>query len=188
MRKAIALFAMALIVSLCTGSASAQNDWAGKFEITMLGGFNFVMEQDGDEDITVIGIPHGAAGVDYTAFPAFRFTFWLDAPVQLDGGFSYVSYSRDEHDYSLINLEGGVSTNIKTKSGKVAPFIGGFAGLLSASNGNTQTELYLGGQAGARIPIRDYAAVRFQVAYRHMLGDDFDFNVLEIAGGLSFFL
>jgi len=176
---------VSLAVVMCSSAAGQAVDH-GKIEFSMLGGVTIVMPERGDNS-TVLALPHGAAGSFFANFPAFRMSMWTDSPLIFDFGCSVLSVSEDGDDFSLINLEGGVGAAFELENSDVSPFVQGLVGFFSASNGDTESEFYLGGQAGIRYFFSDIMAGRFQIGYRHMMGDEFDFDTVEIAGGVSFF-
>jgi len=176
---------LSLATVMCT-SAVGQTVDHGKFEFSMLGGVTIAMPERG-ENSTIFAIPHGAAGAWLVNFPAFRMSMWTESALIFDFGFSFFTISEDEDDATLLNMEGAVGGAFDMEDSKISPFIQGLVGFFSLSNGDTESEFYLGGQGGIRFFINDHTAGRFQIGYRHMMGDELDFDTVEIAGGISFF-
>jgi hypothetical protein len=187
MRITRLLMIVFLLVLLAGSDAVGQMYEHGNIEFSMLGGVTIFMPEYGDNS-TIIALPQGSAGAWMGVFPGFRMSVWTDSPLLFDFGCSIFSVSEEGDDISLLNLEGGVGAAFEMENSNVSPFVQGIIGFMSISNGDSESELYLGGQGGIRYFFRETSAARFQVGYRHMMGDELDFDTVEIAGGISFFL
>jgi hypothetical protein len=121
--------------------------------------------------------------------PVWRLSIWSPTSLTIDFGFSGLRASEDEDSFTILNLEGGVGANLAAHDAKVVPFVGAMAGIVSLSeDDDTETKEYVGGQAGVRWFVRDYAAIRVQAAFRDILVEGDNVSVIELVGGLSFFL
>ena len=171
--------AVALACSLLPlGNVVAQTVNHGNVEFSVLNGVAFV-SRDG-EDATVLMTP---------VPPVWRLSFWSPSSVTIDFGLSALRASEDEESFSILNLEGGVGVNLAPHNSKTVPFVGGMAGLISlGEEDDTETKEYIGGQAGIRWFVRDYAAIRAQAAYRSIFVEGDNVGIVELVGGLSFFL
>jgi hypothetical protein len=154
--------------------ATAQTVNHGDVEFSVMNGLGFV--SSGGDNATVLMTP---------VPPVWRISFWTQSALTADLGFSVLIAD----DFTIINLESGMSANLAARDATLVPFIGGLAGLLNSNDGSdSSTDFYLGGQAGLRSFFRDYAAVRLQAGYRHVMLEGDDVGIIELVGGLSFFL
>lgn len=171
----VSLLAMTVLTA---STASAQTVNHGNVEITVMNGLGIVTANGDDATVIITPVP-----------PVWRASVWTESALTLDLGFSFLSAHEDYDDLTIINAEAGPGVNLAPRDASLVPFVGGLGGLLYADNGSSSnTSFYVGGQVGIRSFIRDYAAVRMQVGYRHVMEEGEDIGIIEIVGGLSFFL
>lgn len=171
----VSLLAMTV---LAASSAGAQTVNHGNIEIAVMDGLGIVNSEYDDATVIMTPVP-----------PVWRVTFWSQSALTADLGFSFLTAHEDDDDLTILNLETGLGANLAARDAKVVPFVGGLGGLLTIDDGyQSETNFYLGGQFGVRSFFRDYAAVRVQVGYRHVMLDSDDVGIIEVVGGLSFFL
>lgn len=176
----VSFMALVMMLAGCTGALGQTYDH-GNMEFAMMGGVTVLSEQDDDDNLTAVGIPY--------IVPGFRMSYWTKSQLAIEGGLSMLSLSFEDDTFTALNLESGVSMQFRSANSNLVPFVGGLVGLLSfADEDDSESGFYLGGQGGIKLFFNDHAAFRAQAAYRTMLSDELDFNTLEIAAGLSFFL
>jgi len=175
----MSIMSLVIMLASCTGALGQAHDH-GNVEFAMLGGVTVLSEQDGDDDLTAVGIPY--------VVPGFRMAYWTGSRLTVDGGLSVLSLSVEDDEVTATNLEGGIGVRLGAPDKSLVPFVGGLVGIISLSNGDSESGFYLGGQGGIKVFFTDYSAFRMQLSYRTMLDDELDYDALEIAAGLSFFL
>ena len=177
-RHAGSLLALLAGAVLAVGDAGAQTVNHGNVEIAVMDGIGIVSSEYDDATVIMTPVP-----------PVWRLTFWTRSALTVDFGFSFLTASEDEDNFTILNLETGVGANLAARDAKLVPFVGALGGLLTLDGGyDSETNFYVGGQVGVKSFFRDYAAVRVQAGYRHVMLDDDDVGIIEIVGGLSFFL
>ncbi len=189
MRFTVTLAILFLTIMTFTSNTLAQRPDGGSVEFAMLGGLNVLTFESyyGDDDTeSYLTIPTGSS-----AFPLMsmlRMSVWTKSLIVFDFGFSLFNVS-DGGDFRVFNTEGGIGAAFGESDARTFPFASVLLGVLSLSNGDTDTEGYVGFQGGIRHLFREHAAVRMQIAYRSFLGDELRLkSSLEIAGGLSFLI
>jgi len=120
----------------------------------------------------------------------FRVTLWSRSAFIVDLA-ALVIRNRDSWESSRDNnrhlYEGGISYDFGIGESRFRPFAGGLAGLIRSNSPDLRG--YLGAQAGTRFFVKDWAATRVQVVYRHTLARaDEQFRAVELSGGIGFFL
>jgi hypothetical protein len=169
-----------IVVGLCAVASPAigQTYDHGSLEIAMMHGL--AIAGAGGDNATVIMTP---------VPPVWRLSYWTPTGLQAEFGFSLFHATEDDYDATVMNLEGGLGTNLAPRGSKTVPFVTGLGGLLNiGSDDDSETNFYLGGSVGVRTFFRDYVAVRFQASLRNILVDGDSVRVFEFVGGLSFFL
>jgi hypothetical protein len=189
MRFTVTLVLAFLTVLMITSDTLAQRPDGGSVEFAMLGGLNVLTYEGyygGDDSETYLTIPSGSSAFPLTSM--LRMSVWTRSIVVYDLGFSVFNVS-DGGDFRVFNTEGGIGAAFGESDARTFPFAGVILGVLSLSNGDADSEIYLGFQGGFRHLFRKHAAVRMQIAYRSFLGDALNIeSSLEIAGGLSFLI
>jgi hypothetical protein len=160
--------------------ANAQGRPERSLEISTLHGFTLILPEDDDDNITAVLTPLP---------PVIRMSFRTSSRITADLGFSALTLSVEDDDFTVVNLEGGVSFLTRHEPSGTVPFIGAMVGMVSfSSEDDSESDFYVGAQAGIRHHFRDYAATRVQVGFRHLTGEEIGADFLEVVGGLSFFL
>ena len=158
-------------------------------EFAILGGLSVLSYESfygSDDSETYMTIPSGSSAFPLSSM--LRMSFWTKSQLVVDLGFSLFNASNGG-DLSALNIEGGMGAVFGESDIKTFPFAGILLGILSLSNGDTESEGYIGFQGGFRHFFREHAAMRMQVAYRRFLGDEFRLeSSLEISAGLSLFI
>jgi hypothetical protein len=192
MKRAPLFCTTALIFVVAGDSVHAQPGQHYQLEIAIISSVSFVTESheydyrydyDGGsfETDTYVLIPANA--------PGLRFTFWTKSPVLVDAGLMLSAKGNDgfsaEIDKFMIEL--GLGVDLGKGEGRIRPFLGALGGGIMYSTSDFRN--YVGGQAGVRFFVKDYAAVRVQIAHRSTMGNDLPrYKVTEIAGGIGFLL
>ncbi|MEW5702798.1 MAG: hypothetical protein AB1792_11300 [Candidatus Zixiibacteriota bacterium] len=178
-RNLLGIMSVGIAVILWMRPAAAQVTRHGSVEFAILPSLNLASFDE--DNVTALTFP--------TVTPGIRMTFWSQSRMTVDFGLSFLHYSEEEwDDVSVLCLEGGPGVDLGGKGAAWRPFVNGIVGMLSISSGDSETEMYVGGQVGLRHFVKDYAATRLQIGYRRTLGDFFELSNIEIAGGVSFFL
>jgi hypothetical protein len=180
---------MVIIVFSSGLNTLAQRPDKGTVEFAMLGGIS-ILDYEGpfgsNDSETYFSIPSGSSTFPLSSM--MRMSFWTRSQLVIDLGFSFLNIS-DGGDLTAVNIEGGIGGVFGESDAKTFPFAGAILGVLSISNGDTESEGYIGFQGGFRHFFLKHAAMRMQVAYRKFLGDEFNLDSsLEVGGGLSFFI
>ena len=181
-----------LLFSLSATSASAQPGEKYQLEIGMISSISFVSERHessyydsewptGNDDELYILIPSNAPGV--------RLTFWTASAILIDAAFMLAANS-DNYGGEAANrcmIEMGLGADLGRGEGCFRPFIGAIGGAIMF--GDSGSRKYVGGQAGFRYFVREYAALRAQVGHRTTLNDESTrYRVTELAAGIGFLL
>ncbi len=189
MRFTITLALTILTILTFTSNTLAQRPDGGSVEFALLGGLNVLTFEGyfgGDNTESYLTIPGGSSAFPMTSM--LRMSVWTKSLIVFDFGFSLFNVS-DGGDFRVFNTEGGIGAAFGESDARTSPFASVLLGVLSLSNGDTDTEGYVGFQGGIRHFFRKHAAVRMQIAYRSFFGDELSLkSSLEIAGGLSFFI
>lgn len=179
MKAGIWVVALATVMMLTVAVAeTAHAQYAENVEIAVLGTVSITSPERGDDE-TAIAIPGGSSVLP--TFAGLRLAFHNASPYLLEVGGSLLNVE----DVTILNLEGAVGGEFGHREDKSMPFVQGIIGMLHVSNGTGETELYLGAQGGFRYFFKPNAVTRFQVGYRKMLGDEFNFSILEFGIGIG---
>lgn len=181
--RAMWIAGLAAVILMPSGVV-AQTGTHGDFEISVLNGIGLLTSGGGQTSVIMTPVP-----------PVWRVTYWTPSPVTANLGFSILA----SDGLTVVNGEMGLGVNFARRGAKNVPFVGVLGGLLLTDDesftdreyyddDNADTNFYIGGQAGIRTFIRDYAAVRFQTGYRRVMLERDDVGIIEFVGGLSFFL
>lgn len=189
MRFTVTLILVFLTILIFTSNTLAQRPDGGSVEFAILGGLNvltFESYYGNDDTESYLTIPSGSSAFPMTSM--LRMSVWTKSLMVFDFGFSLFNVS-DGGDFRVFNTEGGIGAAFGESDAKTFPFASVLLGVLTLSNGDADTDGYVGFQGGIRHLFRKHAAVRMQIAYRSFFGDDLSLkSSLEIAGGLSFFI
>ncbi len=180
-----AALAMFVLYAISLDSAMAQRPKGNAVEVATMAGV-IIMKGSSGADATEIAIPAGAS--TELLLPSLRLTFWSPGSLAIETAVSFAHLSSGGHDGTLAVFEVGPSFALPSRGSTMAS-IGGVVGILSATNGSSESDIYLGPQIIVRNRIRDYAVARFQGGVRIFAGDDFGIDYgIEFAGGVGFFL
>ena len=181
-RRLACIGAIAVLVVLLPTIACGQRGKHGSTEISMMHGFVLASSGGDNDKATIIMTP---------VPPVWRMTFWTRSPLIIETGFSFLSATSEGDNATILNLEAGVGANLGSREAKTVPcasLVGGVV-MISISDEESDTHPYIGAQFGARMFIRDYAAVRIQTSLRHVFVEGGDgTNLIEVVAGFSFFL
>jgi hypothetical protein len=129
----------------------------------------------------------------YTAYlfdcPQYRISLWSTSPIVVDFAFQIIDapVERFGDDYWLVLGEAGISVDLGRGDNPLRPFIGPTVGVMSSTFQGVAG--MVGGRAGLRCFVRDWADVRIQIDYRAGVADRPErINVLGLTAGLGFFL
>lgn len=167
----------------------AQRPTVGTVEFSILGGFSILNYEDPygrEKSETYLSFPIGSSTFPLASM--LRMSFWTRSQLVVDLGISLMNIS-DGGDITSFNFEGGLAAAFGEAQARTFPYAGVLMGVLSISDGNSESEGYLGFQVGFRQFFRKHAAARIQVSLRKFLGDEFDLDTaFDLSGGLSFFI
>lgn len=181
-----------LLFSISASNALAQPGEKYHLEIGIVSSISYVSERleysysdyerssSYDEEVLIL-IP--------TTAPALRLTFWAASPILIDAAFMLAAtssnYGGEEVDRFMIEI--GVGADLGRGEGRFRPFVGAIGGAIMS--GDSETRNYVGGQAGFRFFVKEYAALRAQVGHRTTLNDESTrYQATEFAGGIGFLL
>jgi len=183
---------MLLVAGLPLTAAHCDPNPRGKFEVAMLGGATVFVQ--GYSDSAVFGVPASASALPLASM--LRLSWWVGSHATIDAGFSWLSLNAEGGSRNYLVVEGGPGVAFGKPGSAMSPFAGALVGVVRIpgkvayfrdEEERSDTRAYLGAEIGVRSWFRDYAAIRFQAGYRRVFGNDEDWHILEVLGGIGVF-
>ena len=140
-----------------------------------------------NENSTVISLPMG--GDFFTFLPGFRVGFDAGEHLSIEPAVGFVRASEGGDSISLIKLGASLLANLTTDRSKAQPYLRGGGSVLMVSGfDEDESQTFLGGAVGVRVPVKDPFMVRLEAgAFHGFEGDLESVNIITFRGGFSFF-
>ncbi len=178
--------ALLISVVLCLPWPAFAADQPGKVELGFVP-FGFSVISDGDEDITIVGVPGGGSLFGLINTPGLYLQCFVTDKLAVEPQLSAMTVFADGDNFRMISLATRANYLFRGVNAPSAYlFASGGLVHIGESDGEDENNPTLGFGFGFRHPVRSIGSVRIEAGYQRIFHDDADFRFDESGGANTF--